>query len=87
MNKLTRAQLTEEMQDFYGKISNLRNRCRETLGGITYEKKFGIYKMCIPNNEAFFNYVERHLVETEKLMQCFFDSVEKQEKTQKTEPL
>lgn len=56
-----------------------RKMSRELMGGISFQKEFGIYTMNIPNNEAFFNYLERHFVEAQKLLQCFQETLKKQE--------
>lgn len=51
--------------------SELRKETRELMGGIVFNKQFGIYTMNIPDNEAFFNYLENHFVEAEKLLMCY----------------
>lgn len=71
-----------ELEKNFKELNELTNKVRkaakELMGGISYQKEFGIYTMNVPNNEAFFNYLETHFVEAEKLLQCFKDSLEKQ---------
>lgn len=57
-----------------------RKLAREEMGGVVFNKEFGIYTMNIPNNEAFFNYLEKHFVEAQKLIQCFEETVKKVDK-------
>lgn len=54
----------------------LRKETRELMGGIAFKKEFGIYTMNIPNNEAFFNYLEKHFTEAEKLLMCYKETME-----------
>ena len=69
--------IIEELNALYKKASDLRRKSGKALGGIQFNRKFGIYEMNIPSNEAFFNYIEANFVENEKLFQCVLETLEK----------
>lgn len=73
---LTRLEIIKEMKDIDRRLNKVRGSATKELGGVTYQKDFGIYTMNIPSNEAFFNYIEKDIASAQKLLQCFFDSVE-----------
>lgn len=77
MSKKEINHIIEELNTLHEKASDLRRKSRKALGGIQFNKKFGIYEMNIPSNEAFFHYIERNFAETEKLFQCVLETLEK----------
>ena len=69
------------IDDISNRLSSLRKDMREYFGGITWEpvtKQFGIYKMNIPEKEAFLSYAEHHFVELEKMLQAYQEQSYKQ---------
>lgn len=66
-----------DLTNLSARINALRKDVCVYFGGVIFQpisKEFGIYKMIIPEKEAFMRYAEHHFIELEKMFKALTDS-------------
>jgi hypothetical protein len=76
-NGIRGGKVNKNIKDISTELFILREAFKEAVGGIVWtpiSHEFGIYKMNIPEYEAFYSYAEYHFTELQKLIIALIES-------------